>query len=319
MTRTFRITSLEMSCYSSAVWVLFCLCFRSIFRTFSPEIVFVIVLHFLRVFFPTIFGRVRALQMSFFSSAVWVLFCLCFRTIFRSFSPEMVFVIVLHFLRVFSDNFRESTRSSDVVFQFSGLGVILPMFSYYFSVILSRNGFCLSTTFLRGFFSDHFRESTCSSDVILLSSGVSALPPFPPPCVSFFLSLSSLCVRLSSLSHSLVSLFGRVGSTRGTYSEGPATGLKSSQVKSLVGNYDFSSCSRPICRDIPDPLQEAWGPSGLKCSGECPTECRRKSGCQKECPGECRGGPFGPERTEASCRGSGMSQPICALGSQIWL
>ena len=71
-----------------------------------------------------------------------------------------------------SDNFRESTRSSDVILQFRDLGVILPLFSCYFSVILSRNGVCQSTTSLKGFFSDNFRECTCSSDVILMTIGI---------------------------------------------------------------------------------------------------------------------------------------------------
>ena len=120
--------ALQMLVYSSAVWVFYCLCFRVIFRSFFPEMVFVKVLRLLRVF-PTIFRSVRALQMLLYSSAVSVFYCLCFRTIFWSFSPEMAFVKVLFFLGFFPDKFWECMRSSVIILRFGGLGALLPMFS----------------------------------------------------------------------------------------------------------------------------------------------------------------------------------------------
>ena len=72
---------------SSAVWVFYCLCFRVIFWSFCPKMVFVKVLLFLRF-------SSDDFQILLCNSEVWVLYCLCFRAIFRSFSPKMVFCTI---------------------------------------------------------------------------------------------------------------------------------------------------------------------------------------------------------------------------------
>ena len=156
------VRALQMSLYSSAVWVLYCLCFRFIFWSFSPEMVFVKVLHLLRVFFPTIFGIVRALQMLFYSSAVWVLYSLCFRTIIRSFSPEMVFVRVLHLLRVFLPTIFGSARALQMLFYSSAVWVL---YSFCFHTIFWSffpEMVFVKVLFFLGFFPDKVWERTRS-------------------------------------------------------------------------------------------------------------------------------------------------------------
>ena len=199
-----------MSCYSSAVWVLFCLCFRSIFRTFSPEIVFVIVLHFLRVFFPTIFGRVRALQMSFFSSAVWVLFCLCFRTIFRSFSPEMVFVIVLHFLRVFFPTIFGRVRALQMSFFSSAVWVLFCLcFRTIFRSFSPEMVFVLVLHFLGAFFPTIFGRVRALQMLSYCPQECQRYPPSPPLAfLSFCLCRLSVSVCLLFLTLWSVCLVG---------------------------------------------------------------------------------------------------------------